>query len=116
MNSYLTERASNLVYKLAQQEAKNSGSEQVLPEHVLIALIKSKDGNGYTLLEKVNIDIDEFLEILEGTLISKPLDSSVEIIPNSRRLGTILDLALIEAQSLGNYSVGTEHIVLATAR
>ena len=75
MNSNLTERASNLVYNLAQQEAKNSGSEQVLPEHVLIALIKSKDGNGYTLLEKVNIDIDEFLETLEGALISKPLSS-----------------------------------------
>lgn len=116
MNSNLTERASNLVYNLAQQEAKNSGSEQVLPEHVLIALIKSKDGNGYTLLEKVNIDIDEFLETLEGALISKPLDASVEVIPNSRRLGTVLDLATIEAQSLGDCHVGTEHLVLATAR
>ena len=116
MNSNLTERASNLVYNLAQQEAKNSGSEQVLPEHVLIALIKSKDGNGYTLLEKVNIDIDEFLETLEGALISKPLDASVEVIPNSRRLGTVLDLATIEAQSLGDSHVGTEHLVLATAR
>ena len=116
MNSNLTQRASNLVYKLAQQEAKTSGSEQVLPEHVLIALIKSKDGNGYTLLEKVNIDIDEFLETLEGALIFKPLDSSVEVIPISRRLGTILDLATIEAQSLGDCQVGTEHIVLATAR
>ena len=116
MNSNLTERASNLVYNLAQQEAKNSGSEQVLPEHVLIALIKSKDGNGYTLLEKVNIDIDELLETLEGALISKPLDASVEVIPNSRRLGTVLDLATIEAQSLGDCHVGTEHLVLATAR
>ena len=83
MNSNLTQRASNLVYNLAQQEAKNSGSEQVLPEHVLIALIKSKDGNGYTLLEKVNIDIDEFLELkkdkgplsLQEILIALPICS-----------------------------------------
>ena len=116
MNSNLTARASNLVYTLAQQEAKTSGSEQVLPEHVLIALIKSKEGNGYSLLQKVNIEIDEMLETLEKTLISKPLDASVEVIPNSRRLGTMLDLATIEAQSLEKNHVGTEHLVLGAAR
>ena len=116
MNSNLTARASNLVYTLAQQEAKTSGSEQVLPEHVLIALIKSKEGNGYSLLQKVNIEIDEMLETLEKTLISKPLDASVEVIPNSRRLGTMLDLATIEAQALEKNHVGTEHLVLGAAR
>ena len=116
MNSNMTKDCFTLIYILAQQEAKNTGCDQVLPEHVLIALIKNKDNAGYKLLQDFNIDFDCLLTMLEDSLISKPIEVPIEVLPNSRRLGTMIDLSGIEAQALGENLVDTEHLVLGAAR
>ncbi|MBR5866728.1 MAG: Clp protease N-terminal domain-containing protein, partial [Spirochaetaceae bacterium] len=53
MAKNLSPRAQKLVTFLAQDEGKKSGSEQILPEHILLALLKSADGLGYILLQKL---------------------------------------------------------------
>ena len=116
MNSNMTKECFNLIYILAQQEAKKTFCEQVLPEHVLIALIKNKDNAGYKLLQDFNIDFDCLLTMLEDSLISRHFDVPIEVLPNSRRLGTMIDLSGIEAQALGVNLVDTEHLVLGAAR
>ena len=44
-------RASRLVYALSQDEARKSESSQVLPEHLILAMIKNGEGLGYETLK-----------------------------------------------------------------
>ena len=48
-------RAQRLIAALAQDEGRKSGADQLLPEHVLLALLKSAEGLGYTLLRFASI-------------------------------------------------------------
>ncbi|MBQ5471454.1 MAG: ATP-dependent Clp protease ATP-binding subunit [Treponema sp.] len=111
-------RASRLVYALCQDEARNTGSNQILPEHILLALLKSADGLGYYLLQKLNINLLSLRTMLEQSIEkgspSENLD--FDIIPTGRRTKTVLDIASMEAQAMENNYVGTEHIVLACIR
>ena len=47
----LSPRAQRLLVALAQDEGRKSGSMELLPEHVMLALLKSADGLGYILLQ-----------------------------------------------------------------
>lgn len=114
----LSTRLSRLVYALCQDEARKSNSKEVTPEHVLLALIKTADGLGYLTLKFLKLNILTFQMALEQNITSfaSTLDSDLIEIPSSRRVKTLLDLADIEAQSLNNQYIGTEHILLAAIR
>lgn len=112
----LSPRAQNLIAVLAQDEGRKGGSSQLLPEHVLLALLKSANSVGYALLGELHVNILEFKTALEqaaGIFGSMP---SITEIPASRRLHSMLDLAAIEARALQNNYIGTEHLVLAAIR
>ena len=109
-------RAQRLVAALAQDEGRKSGCDQLLPEHVLLALLKSADGLGYALLRSLHINLLSFQRALEQQFKSFPLSVSLADLPPSRRLKTMLDIAGMESRALGNDYVGTEHIVLSAIR
>lgn len=120
MNKF-SSRASKVIYALCQDEARKNGNTEVLPEHLLLSILKSKDGLGYLALKSINLSLPEFQNALEnfvmdsGTKLYKKEDDFVEI-PQSRRLKTVLDLADIESSALSNNYIGTEHIVIACIR
>ena len=109
-------RAQRLVAALAQDEGRKSGCDQLLPEHVMLALLKSADGLGYALLRSLRINLLSFQRALEQQFKSYPLSVSLSDLPPSRRLKTMLDIAGMESRALGNDYVGTEHIVLSAIR
>ena len=109
-------RAQRLVAALAQDEGRKSGCDQLLPGHVLLALLKSADGLGYALLRSLHINLLSFQRALEQQFKSFPLSVSLADLPPSRRLKTMLDIAGMESRALGNDYVGTEHIVLSAIR
>lgn len=86
---------------LALQTAKELGSSDVLPEHMILGLLKSKKGVAYDILKKLNINDDD---LAHG--IIKPIEKQM---PETL---TILRLAKQEARRIGRGVVGTEMFLL----
>lgn len=101
---------------LSQEEAKRSNADQLLPEHVLLAMIHSSDGTGFSVLQKMRINLLSLQLQLEQALPPRAGTIVFGDIPPSRRLRSLLDAASIEARSLRHDYIGTEHILLACVR
>ncbi len=85
----------------ALQTAKELGSSVVLPEHIVLGLLKTKRGIAYDILKALKIPDDDLAHS-----IIKPIEKQM---PETL---TILRLAKEEARRLGRNIVGTEMILL----
>lgn len=86
---------------LALQTAKELGSSVVLPEHIVLGLLKTKRGIAYEILKELKITDDDLAHS-----IIKPIEKQM---PETL---TILRLAKEEARRLGRNIVGTEMFLL----
>lgn len=86
---------------MAQQTAKELGSSVVLPEHMVLGLLKTKRGIAYEILKELKISDDDLAHS-----IIKPIEKQM---PETL---TILRLAKEEARRLGRNIVGTEMFLL----
>ena len=112
----LTKNAHRLLTVLGQEEGRRNSSSTLLPEHFLLALIKTADGVGYEVLINLKINILSLQLVLEQSLKAETNSTSFADLPPSRRLRTLLDSAAIESRTLRNDFVGTEHLVIAAAK
>ncbi|MBQ3671646.1 MAG: ATP-dependent Clp protease ATP-binding subunit [Treponema sp.] len=112
----LSNLAQKLLTTLAQDEGRKSGSLELMPEHVILALLKSADGFGYQLLQVLNINVLGFQLVLEQSISPRENLSENSDLPPSRRLRTMLDTAVIESRSMRTDYVGTEHLLIAAIR
>lgn len=112
----LSPRAQKLLTVLSQEEAKRSNADQLLPEHIMLALIKNADSTGFTVLQTLKVNILSLQLQLEQALPGRIGTIVFGDIPPSRRLRTMLDAASIESRTLRHDYIGTEHILLACAR
>ncbi|MBO6086922.1 hypothetical protein J6P92_01070, partial [bacterium] len=86
---------------MALQTAKELGSSVVLPEHIILGLLKTKRGIAYQILKELQIPEDDLAHA-----IIKPIEKQM---PETL---TILRLAKEEARRLGRNIVGTEMFLL----
>lgn len=112
----LSPRAKKILMVLAQDEARKIGSTQLLPEHVLLAILKSKDGLGYSAISELGLDADKLLQAVETYFRDDISSPTLDSIPKSRRYQFMIDIADIESSALHNNYVGTEHLLLAAVR
>lgn len=112
----LSPRAKKVFKLLAMDEARKSGSSQILPEHVILAIISLHDGVGYRALEQLGANIPTLKALLLDSLGSDHGDPVIQNIPKSRRLQVMADIADIESSALHNDYIGTEHYLLASIR
>jgi len=97
-------------------EARASDSDELLPEHIIIAILKEGTGSACKILTSFGIDLDEFRRILEHSIPKKGgLMLKGEISP-SKRAAALLNMASDEAGILGTDYIGTEHFLLAALR
>jgi ATP-dependent Clp protease ATP-binding subunit ClpC len=112
----LTQRAQKILTVLAQEEAKRTHSDQLLPEHIIIALLKDGEGVAVKALQKARIDLAEMQMEIERSL---PMGKSGLIlgdVPPSKRGKKILEDSAAEARNLGHEYIGTEHLLLASCQ
>ncbi|MBO4859837.1 MAG: ATP-dependent Clp protease ATP-binding subunit [Treponema sp.] len=109
-------RAKEIIAVLAQDEARKLGSKQLLPEHVILALIKKQDGLGYLIFNSLMLDPIELQRIIEKFFENEPKIPTLEKLPLSHRYQQLLDIAGIESNALHNDYIGTEHLLLAAIR
>lgn len=86
---------------LALQTAKELGSSVVLPEHIVLGLLKTKRGVAYDIFKELKVPDDDLAHS-----IIKPIEKQM---PETL---TILRLAKEEARRLGRNIVGTEMFLL----
>lgn len=89
------------VMDYALQTAKELGSLQIKPEHIVLGLLKSKKGVAYDIFKGLNINSEDLTDE-----ILKPIEKQM---PQAL---TVLRLAKQEARRLGRNIVGTEMILL----
>lgn len=90
-----------LMMSLALQTAKELGSSVVLPDHIILGILKAKKGLAYDILKEYKIDDNELAHS-----IIKPIEKQM---PETL---TILRLAKEEARRIGRNVVGTEMFLL----
>ena len=112
----LSPRAKHILFILAQDEARKLGSTQLLPEHVLLAILKTPDCLAYGALAKLGIDVFSLCSAIEEMFNGNVEPPTLNDIPKSRRYLFMLDLAEIESTALHNDYIGTEHLLLAAIR
>ena len=117
MNKF-TENATEILEKLARHEAFLSSCMEILPEHIILAIINFQKCTGNSVLscfseelKNLKDEIYKFLQQYSSEEIENP-----EKIIFSRRIQTILDLALMESMAFGDDSIGTEHLLIAVIR
>ncbi|MBO6273247.1 hypothetical protein J6O48_10785 [bacterium] len=89
------------VMNKALQVAKELGSSEVLPEHIILSILDVKKGIASEIFKEMNIDFDELSEE-----IIKPIEKQM---PETL---VILKLAKEEARRIGRNIVGTEMFLL----
>ncbi|MGO8694531.1 MAG: ATP-dependent Clp protease ATP-binding subunit [Rectinemataceae bacterium] len=112
----LTHRAQRVLTVLAQDEAKRTRSEQLLPEHVILAIVKEGEGIGFKAMRSLKIDTLELCDELERSIERRRSGFVLGDLPLSRRTRSLLEGAAEEANMSGSDYIGTEHFVVAAAR
>jgi ATP-dependent Clp protease ATP-binding subunit ClpC len=112
----LTERAQRVINILAQEESKKLNHDKLLPEHILLGLIR--EGEGVAIKALINLGVD--LNMLREDIISNMKRSGGILllgdVPPSTRAQRVLELSADEARSMGHNYIGTEHLLLGLLR
>ncbi|HET9950964.1 MAG TPA: ATP-dependent chaperone ClpB [Candidatus Eisenbacteria bacterium] len=100
---------------LAQAEsgASRAGHPEVRPEHLLVALLRQKDGAVRPVLEGARVDAAALENAVEAKLDRLPKVGGSRQIVLAPALSRILEQSFVEAERLQDEYVSTEHLLLA---
>ena len=113
----LSPRAHKIISIFAQEEARKHNNDQIFPEHIILAILKSGEGLGYAVIKQLKINPLALQLEIEKKIPKNPLPTYIYAdIPPSRRLSTMIDYAAVESRSLGQDYIGTEHLLLAAVK
>jgi Clp amino terminal domain, pathogenicity island component len=109
-----TDRARRVVV-LAQEEAVGLNHNYIGTEHILLGLIREREGVAATALESLDISLEAVRAQVEE-IIGQGQTTPSGHIPFTPRAKKVLELSLREALQLGHNYIGTEHILLGLIR
>lgn len=113
MKSY-SKAAEKIIFYSAQTEAKKSGTVNLYPEHVMLAISKEAGCLGYMALRQLGVDIINFQIAMEQCVATlKIICSALADLPHSSRLRKMIDVATAESDIMQNEYIGTEHLLIA---
>lgn len=114
MQMYNFTEKARLVFAQAREEAVGLRHEYVGTEHLLLGLLRTPASLGSELLEQLNVERDtaakRLLQVLRAG--NAPPKVTARDLPYTSRSKKVLELAMVEANSLSHTWVGTEHLVL----
>jgi ATP-dependent Clp protease ATP-binding subunit ClpC len=112
----LTQRAQKVLTILAQEEAKRFHSDQLLPEHIILALLKDGEGVAVKALQRLKVGLAEMQTEIEKSLPKGKGGLILGDVPPSKRGQKILEDSAEEARNMGHEYIGTEHLLLAAVK
>ena len=109
-----TDRARQVVV-LAQDEARALGHNYIGTEHILLGLLREREGPAAEVLASLDITVEE-VRGLVVQIAGRGDEAVTGQIPFTPRAKRVLELALRESLSLKHDYIGTEHLLLALVR
>jgi hypothetical protein len=103
------------VLTLAQDEAMRFNHTYIGTEHLLLGLIRERDGTAAPILESMNIELAKVrteVELIIGRG-DRGVFGEVGLTPSAKR---VIELSISEARRLGHRYIGTEHLLLGLIR
>ena len=101
------------VLDLAREEAARLGNSYVIPEHIMLAIIRHGNNTAVEIMLQGNVNPDEVQRIIEDMIGMGGESFFVGNIVMTARAQRITELAAVEARNTGSPRVGTEHLLLA---
>ena len=95
----------------AQNMAREAGNPQIVPEHLLFALIDQDGGLIASLFKKMGADTDAMCSELDALIAKLPTASGSELYP-SRETSAVLRYAEKAAKQAGDEYISVEHLML----
>jgi ATP-dependent Clp protease ATP-binding subunit ClpC len=119
----LTNRAQRILTVDAQHEARHFNSEQLLPEHIIMSVLREGSGTACKALLFLGIELREFRSALEQDIKNVQIQgfqSTIALLPGdvppAKRTRQLLENAAEEARIQGREYIGTEHFLFAALR
>lgn len=101
-------------WKFAGEEASKLGCDYLGTEHLLLGIAHEKDSAGGKILNSLGVTVEAMEPLLAGQGKSGFFSRrELYVAPRTKR---VLEMAVEEANDLGNSFVGTEHLLLAILR
>jgi ATP-dependent Clp protease ATP-binding subunit ClpA len=105
-----TEQARQVVV-LAQEEARTFKHDHIGTEHLLLGLLRERDGVGVQMLESLEVTVERVRgEVVR--IVGVGDEAAPAQMPFTPDAKLVLERALQESLSLGHSFIGTDHILL----
>jgi ATP-dependent Clp protease ATP-binding subunit ClpB len=101
------------ILKNAHSIASENGNQQIMPEHILKAILDDEDGVVFEILKKIGVNINHIKEKINDVINKLPKVGGVSEIYLSREMEELINLAFKKAQELNDEYINTEHFILA---
>src|SRR6201992_4012499 len=112
----LTVKSQEAIQGAASHAAEN-GNPEVLPLHLMAALLEDKEGVVIPVLEKVGVGVQQLLATVNAAIAKLPKVQGASQQPGmGAALTKVLDQAFKEADNFKDDYVSTEHLLLALAK
>jgi Clp amino terminal domain, pathogenicity island component len=98
---------------LARDEARRLGQDRVDPEHLLLGLIRQRDGVAVKALNRLGVNLETLRHQVEDSIGHGEGVPAGPIRPSRPRGQKVLNSALPEALADGSTEMGTGHMLLA---
>ena len=101
----------------AQGMAAENGNPEVLPLHLMAAMMEDKEGVVLPVLEKVGVGVQQLLAAMNSAIAKLPKVQGAGQQPGmSQALTKVLEGAFKEAENFKDDYVSTEHLLLSLAK
>ena len=101
----------------AQGHAADNGNPEVLPLHLMAALLEDREGVVLPVLEKVGVPVEQLLAGVNTAITKLPKVQGAAAQPGlSQSLQKVLEQGFKEAENFKDEYVSTEHLLLALAK
>jgi len=109
-----TQRARH-VLALAQEEAQYLQHNYIGTEHLLLGLLREREGVASQVLSHLGIEVDRVRAAVVSVVGrgAQDVHGEVGLTPRAK---IVFELAMEEARGLGNHSIGTGHLLLGLLR
>lgn len=116
MMSRLSPRAHKTIEN-AREIALEMGHDSVLPEHILLGILKLSEGIAYQVLQNLSIELEEFESELREELDHGSTETKrAGELPYSKRAERMFKIAFSEAQMMNTDLIGTEHLLMSMVK
>ncbi|MCR5277346.1 MAG: hypothetical protein K6D54_06760 [Bacteroidales bacterium] len=106
------------VLEYAREEAMRTGSYAILPDHLLLGILRHADNDACRLLTRLGVDSADLKHVIESQLFRRESISYSDIdrIVYSRNAQSTLNMTVLETSLSGEERSRAIHLLLAVSR